>query len=267
MLKNVLLWVFGFLVTVSFSVFQRLTGPTYPLKEKKEFMGEVLEYKFPRSCTVSGNDCALKIKSAGELDAYVSYVRFKTGEAPSQIAFEKKEGFYQAALPDQPPAGKLKYDVFIVKDGSGLKINEKAVITRFKGAVPPLVLVPHVIFMFFFMFFSVKIFLSNVSGFGPVKHAVFLNYAFLIIGGFVFGPLTQYYAFGDAWTGFPFGHDLTDNKTLIMLVFWTPALFAVVKNKNHKSWINLAFAVTALVYLVPHSLLGSELDYQSLGQK
>ena len=37
----------------------------------------------------------------------------------------------------------------------------------------------------------------------------------LAVGGFILGPLVQNYAFGELWTGVPFGWDLTDNKTLI----------------------------------------------------
>jgi len=94
------------------------------------------------------------------------------------------------------------------------------------------------------------------------KRAVALNLGFLLLGGFLFGPIVQQYAFGQAWTGFPFGMDLTDNKTLIMLVFWLPALVFALKERNYKPWIILAVFVTFAVYLVPHSMFGSELDYK-----
>ena len=113
-----------------------------------------------------------------------------------------------------------------------------------------------------FMFFSVRIFLSVFYGGLASKRAVALNLGFLLLGGFLFGPIVQQYAFGQAWTGFPFGMDLTDNKTLIMLVFWLPALVFALKERNYKPWIILAVFVTFAVYLVPHSMFGSELDYK-----
>jgi hypothetical protein len=116
--------------------------------------------------------------------------------------------------------------------------------------------------MFLFMLFSVRIFLSAAFGLEPVRHSVPATAAFLVLGGFVFGPLTQYYAFGQGWTGFPFGRDLTDNKTLIMLVFWLAALRATLKGKAARAWVIAAFIVTAAVYLVPHSMFGSQLDYK-----
>jgi hypothetical protein len=78
----------------------------------------------------------------------------------------------------------------------------------------------------------------------------------------VLGPIVQYYAFGDLWTGIPFGWDLTDNKTLIALLFW---ILAVIMNrkKERPLYTALAAFVLLLVYSIPHSLFGSELDYTS----
>jgi hypothetical protein len=94
------------------------------------------------------------------------------------------------------------------------------------------------------------------------------NYAWLVkwtlgfvtIGGMILGPIVQKYAFGDLWTGIPFGTDLTDNKTLIAFVFWLLAFFLM---KKSKWWVMLAVAMMIVVYLIPHSVLGSELDYES----
>jgi len=40
------------------------------------------------------------------------------------------------------------------------------------------------------------------------------------------GPLVQLNAFGDLWTGWPFGGDWTDNKTLFAFIFWVIAAFS-----------------------------------------
>jgi hypothetical protein len=60
----------------------------------------------------------------------------------------------------------------------------------------------------------------------------------------------------------PFGWDLTDNKTLIALIFW---ILAVLMNrkKERPVYVILASVVLLLVYSIPHSLLGSELNYGS----
>lgn len=262
-MKKTFFWVLSFLITVSFALFQRMTGPTYPVKGGALSAGgaQVSSYRFPRSCTVAGNDCVIRVKSAGRLEGFVSWRRYKSGDVPQTVALSYADGLLSGLLPDQPPAGKLEYRVFLKTGGADVELTRESVVTRFKGAVPAWALVPHIIFIFLFMFFSVRIFLSVFTSGLAVSHAVWLNIVFLLLGGFVFGPLVQYYAFGQAWTGFPFGGDLTDNKTLLMLLAWLPALYFVFKDRGYKPWLIAAFIVTAAVYLVPHSMFGSELDY------
>jgi len=263
-MNKTLLWLLSFLITVFFALFQRLTGPTYPLKGAAVTVGTALvsSFRFPRSCTTGGGNCVVQIKAGPLPEGVLLWRRYNTGDAFQKVPLIYKEGLLSGALPDQPPAGKLEYSVFLKVPGGETELTKAPVITRFKGAVPIWALLPHIIFIFLFMFFSVRIFLSVFFTGLTVKHAVPLNMVFLLLGGFVFGPIVQHYAFGQAWTGFPFGYDLTDNKTLVMLVFWLPALIAVLKDRASRGWIMLAFSVTALVYLVPHSMFGSELDYK-----
>ena len=83
-------------------------------------------------------------------------------------------------------------------------------------------------------------------------------------GGFIFGPLMQKYAFGAYWTGWPFGHDLTDNKVLVALIMWIIAIWKLKKNRQSYGWVTAASIVLLIVYLIPHSLLGSEIDYTKI---
>jgi hypothetical protein len=76
----------------------------------------------------------------------------------------------------------------------------------------------------------------------------------------------QKFAFGVAWTGFPFGSDLTDNKTLIAFLFWIAALVAGRKGRPARPFVLAASLVMLVIYLIPHSLLGSEFDYSKMGQ-
>ena len=82
----------------------------------------------------------------------------------------------------------------------------------------------------------------------------------LFIGGFIFGPLVQHAAFGPWWTGFPFGTDLTDNKTLLSFLFFVAAL-ATLKWKHNKWVVCLAVLIMITVFTIPHSAYGSEYDY------
>jgi uncharacterized membrane protein YjjP (DUF1212 family) len=95
------------------------------------------------------------------------------------------------------------------------------------------------------------------------KQLAIRTFAALFVGGMVLGPLVQKFAFSEYWTGIPFGWDLTDNKTLIAFIAWTIAI--VVNWKDNRKPILFFFAtiVLFLIYSIPHSAFGSELDYET----
>jgi hypothetical protein len=84
---------------------------------------------------------------------------------------------------------------------------------------------------------------------------------FIFLGGLVFGPFVQKHAFGDYWTGWPFGTDLTDNKTAFAFIFWLIALYRLYRNRGERLWVIIASLVLLAVYMIPHSMLGSEIDH------
>jgi hypothetical protein len=116
--------------------------------------------------------------------------------------------------------------------------------------------------MFVAMLFSTLAGLMAIAKVSLYKKYALWTLILFIIGGFILGPIVQYYAFGELWTGIPFGWDLTDNKTLIALIFW---ILAVVMNKRGDKpfYTVLAAVVLLLVFSIPHSLFGSELNYSS----
>jgi hypothetical protein len=118
--------------------------------------------------------------------------------------------------------------------------------------------------MFMAMLFSTLAGLMSLIRFPLYRKYAIWTLILLTIGGMIMGPLVQNYAFGEYWTGIPFGWDLTDNKTLIAYIFWIVAV--VVNRKKEKPlFVALAALVLLLIFSIPHSLFGSELDY-STGQ-
>jgi hypothetical protein len=89
-----------------------------------------------------------------------------------------------------------------------------------------------------------------------------LTLGLLIIGGLILGPMVQKYAFGELWTGIPFGWDLTDNKTLIGFIFWFIAVWKIRKEDKYL-WVIIAAIVLLAIYSIPHSMFGSELNYET----
>ena len=100
-----------------------------------------------------------------------------------------------------------------------------------------------------------------------LKNYIYWTIALLSIGGLILGPIVQNYSFGQYWTGWPFGKDLTDNKTALIVLMWVVAAIALRRFKNPKRWTIAAAVITMVVYLIPHSVLGSELDYSKTGDQ
>ena len=98
-----------------------------------------------------------------------------------------------------------------------------------------------------------------------MSYTVATIFSFLL-GGLILGPIIQLYAFGALWTGWPFGHDLTDNKTLASFILWIIAVWRLRKNPNARGWVLVASLGLLAVYLIPHSVLGSEIDFRELPQ-
>jgi len=100
-----------------------------------------------------------------------------------------------------------------------------------------------------------------------VRRFIPWSLGFLIPGGFILGPLVQKFAFDAYWTGWPFGGDWTDNKTLAALVAWLVAWF-ICRSWPRFERIAVLFASIVMlgVYLIPHSIHGSELDWSQVEQ-
>jgi hypothetical protein len=268
MKTSMLLWVAALLLTLASAYYQRLTGPTWPVDGKDRIADADVTWSLARSHGGAG-DQAVKVYTSDRLaDASLFYKRYKTDDDWTRLHMQRDGDTLFAYLPHQPPAGKLEYAVEIEIGDAMLRVPEKeSIVTRFKGHVPAGYLIPHVIAMFFAMFISMRVGLEVFRKNPKLKTMTVLTTLLLIIGGLIFGPIVQKFAFGEYWTGFPYGTDLTDNKTLFAFIAWMIAIAAVWKTNAPPSrrWFVLgASVVTLLVYLIPHSMMGSELDYREL---
>jgi hypothetical protein len=262
-MKNFFFWILAFTITISAAFFQRVTGPTYPKKVTAVINNVSYDLNLKRSQT-NTRECNIKFEVPASVTGTIFYRRYPSGDDWSKAGMMHLNGFLSGVLPSQPAAGKLEYYIILhTPDGSDLPLlKEKPVIIRFKGNVPALVMIPHILIMFIAMLLSSLAGIYAISRNPKYKKYGILTFAFLIAGGLVLGPLVQMYAFGDLWTGIPFGWDLTDNKTLIAAVVWLTAVL-VNRKKERPYWTLAASIVLLLVYSVPHSLFGSQLNYAS----
>lgn len=262
MLKTTTLWILALLLTILSAVYQRQTGPTYPLDGEFDLGGARVAYSLTRTHGGPGDQEVRVTAEDPAVTGTVTWRRYTSSEQWTTAPMERRDDLLVAALPHQPPAGKIEYRLTIARGGEERALPTSGVIvTRFKGAVAAWALVPHIIFMFTAML------VSNFAGFealrstGKTAKPALVTFSLLTLGGMIFGPIVQKYAFGEFWTGVPFGWDLTDNKTLIAFVFWGVAVWAGRGGRNARWWVFAAAVVMLVIFLVPHSMFGSELKY------
>ncbi|HID38229.1 MAG TPA: hypothetical protein EYP36_01785 [Calditrichaeota bacterium] len=266
--KTYIRWILALLITLSAAAYQRLTGPTYPVNDTININGQTVSYELLRSHGGDGNQPVTLAFTDTSYKAYVVYKRYKTDEAWQKIPMQYNNNGFYAELPHQPPAGKLEYYILVENGNNQITIPAKTtVVTRFKGDVPAHILVPHIVFMFLAFLFSNLTGLEAITRGPRLARYAFITLGLLFIGGMILGPIVQKYAFDAYWTGIPFGYDLTDNKTLIAVLGWLLAVWAVWKRRDRTGtrWIVVFAAVLLLaVFSIPHSMMGSELDYNSM---
>ena len=267
-MKKFAYWFFAVVITLVLSIYQRMTGPTYPKKLTVELRGESYQMKLPRSGVQQDvlvklpipedQSHVLESDQTTSVPMSLHYRRFPTSDEYTSVDFRWKDGEWKAALPVQPVAGKLQY--YLTIDGKDY-LKDEPVVIRFRNDVPAGILIPHILLMFGAMLLAVYTFLLVVTGKDYAKWLK-LTVGIMFVGGFIFGPLVQHAAFGPWWTGFPYATDLTDNKTLLSFLFFLAAL-ATLKWKYNKWVVCAAVVFMVLVFSIPHSAYGSEYDYSA----
>ncbi len=259
--RNRWLWVVAVTLTILMILYQRATGPTYPKTGELELNGALLEYKLLTSFGGEADAPVILKTTEGGISGQITYKRYKSYDDWTTVDMEVTETGLSGSLPNQPPAGKLEYYVHILADGETISLTDEPVIIRFKGAVPGSVLAPHIFFMVMTLLFSWRAGLEALVRGNDVRFFTGVALLTLIIGGLILGPIVQKYAFDAYWTGWPFGHDLTDNKTAVVFVFWLIAWIRLKSKPSHRFWVFAATIVMFIVYVVPHSTMGSEIDH------
>jgi hypothetical protein len=283
--KGAILWTLAVILMMGAAVHQRLTGPTHPLRGEMVVGGDAVRYRLPRS-EESVRDLRVAIPSPGPgSPGRVLWRRYPTDEGfrVAPMAPETDEGGLEvlvAHLPAQPAAGKLEYRIEVgtpagilrIPEGGGrAPLDAATVVMRYKDPVPLPLLLSHIAFMFFAVLVGMRAGLGSLAAPGNVRVLSWVSLGLMTVGGMILGPLVQKSAFGAYWTGFPWGYDLTDNKTLIMWLAWIVACAALgrpgradVPGWSRRLTVFAAAVVMTVVYLIPHSLRGSQLDFDQV---
>lgn len=276
-MKKVLLWIAAITITLSAVYFQRITGPTKPLRLEFSYKDSVCNAVLLRSTettlthdeaisdyksTVKTSPVKIMVSGLPEgVKAEMIYSLYPGDWGADTLKSSRAGDMFTFDVPALPAASKIKYSVYLVDDFDRVSVGEGNVILRFKAPVPAYVLIPHILLMFIAMLFS------NFTGVASyLKNIRIDKYALIVLitlglGGLILGPIVQKFAFDAYWTGWPFGEDLTDNKTLFAFIIWFVAWLLNRKKGSRKYLYIIAALVMLLVYSIPHSTAGSEYDH------
>ncbi len=257
--KNILFWAIAIIISVASAYFQRQTGPTKPYRGVVNIAGQEIDVRLIRTFPKPMDAPARVLVEDEGISGYFRYRCFPSQHEWDTLPLVRRDDYLIAFIPQQDPAGKIEYQVVLETGEERVKLSEEPIVIRFRGSVPAWAMIPHIILMFAAMLFSNRAALAAI-GKQKTYNFVLLTFITFVAGGLIFGPIVQKYAFGDWWTGWPFGTDLTDNKTAFAFIFWIIAFVKARKNPMHQTWVIAAAMVLLLIYYIPHSLLGSELE-------
>ncbi|HNX50785.1 MAG TPA: hypothetical protein PLS53_08955 [Thermoanaerobaculaceae bacterium] len=256
-------WILAVVVTLGSAIWQRMSGPTYPVRARVEIGGELSHARLLRSGT-TGEDLPVRIPVGATVTGEVAWRRFPSNDTWQMIPMSREGGELVATLATQPAAGKLEYQVLLHSGAQVQAVPERPAVARFKDHVPELVLVPHILAMFLGMLFAARAGIEAAVGRPRLAPLSWAAFGLVMFGGFALGPLVQKFAFDAWWTGVPFGWDLTDNKTLLAGIAWALAVWQLRSGRQARAAVLIAAIATLVVFAIPHSVWGSQIDWSRM---
>jgi hypothetical protein len=222
----------------------------------------------------------LNVAPPVEIDAVVTYRAPGETELVSVALEEVSDGVWTARLPAGEKGDKIEYGfrISIIEELEGGASHTSTTesgyhLIKYKGEVSVTVLILHILCMFAAFFFIVEAMIGAIimvvkgedREFTVAQTRWVLLFTFL--GGWPLGFALNWQRFGVMWEGFPFGYDITDNKTQLIAIFWL-----IVAAMSWKSFtcrrtgrdmagdrlfagtVMTASLLSLILYLVPHSL-------------
>jgi hypothetical protein len=263
-MRSMFVWILAFFIVAFAAIYQRMTGPTYPVRGSVTIGGTGISFKLLRSSDAPGDQDIRVTVPDLKISGFIETRRHPSDDAWARGQLERQGDELVGRLPHQPPAGKVMYRIQLQDGANSAWMTAEPVVLRYKGVVPGFIMVPHIILMFLAMLFSTRAGFEAAMHRPQVLKMALWTILTLSAGGLILGCVVQKYAFGAFWTGWPFGQDLTDNKTLVAWFAWVFAIWRIRKRPDATGWAIAASVILFLVYMIPHSVLGSEIDYAKM---
>jgi hypothetical protein len=194
------------------------------------------------------------------------------------------ENVFTASLPHFPKATKAWYYIEAIKTTAAGEVRVTLpddsqtdftpILLKYEGVVPLYVIIPHVLCNFAAIFFAALTLFSAIDvrrGKRTMKEAIkypLITFILMFLGFVPFGIGMNWFAFGVIWEAVPFGRDVTDNKSQIILLFWLATLILVkgtvlgkgenknlVSERGYFTMVIVTMIVTIAMYAIPHSFI------------
>ena len=191
---------------------------------------------------------------------------------------------FASTLPHHPKASKAWYYIEAERKTADDKVNVtlpdensgafKPILLKYEGKVPAYIIIPHVLCNFGAIFFAALTLFSAIDikrGKRSLKETIkfpLTTFVLLFLGFIPFGIAMNWFAFGVTWEAFPFGRDVTDNKSQIILLFWIAILILVkgtllgkgeeknlVSDRGYFNMVVITLILTIAMYAIPHSFI------------
>jgi hypothetical protein len=228
----------------------------------------------------------ISTKVSGASNLKLVYKIGKDGEFQSVPMNPKpgEENVFTASIPHYPKATNAWYYIEATKRTEDAEVKVtlpdksssgfQPILLKFEGNVPAYIIIPHVLCNFGAIFFAVLTLFSAIDirkGKRSLRESIkfpLLTFILLFLGFVPFGIAMNHFAFGATWEAFPFGKDVTDNKSQIILLAWLITLFLVkgtllgkgaeknlVSHRGYSTMVIISFIVTIGMYAIPHSFV------------
>lgn len=270
--------IIGIVLTLLLLAAARRLSTGRPADLVSEAQGMKVYHRTVTEMVGRGQPCVrARIEPVQHAAMVVRWISPPSSEIQARGMWEIKKGLFEACLPKLEKGTKIKYWI-TASNVEGTKVRVPADpgkfgVLRYKGTASSVVIGAHVLFMFgafFFMVMSVLAAIEILRGREDKKNAVRAArwvLASSFIGGWPLGFILNHQTFGTLWEGFPFGYDVTDNKTQAIFILWFVSMLlswgSFIGRGEEKDRLGrrafalsivVCFAVSLVLFILPHSM-------------
>jgi hypothetical protein len=233
-----------------------------PVEEAEAGTEVTIEVQVEASGDIAEPGVFLYYKSEQELFVVVPMQRFEEGQYFGNIPAHERGSLIKYYV-----EGRAGQDLVVQVPAEGRPRFE----FYFKGTPNRYVLIAHIAVIFAALFFFILAGYFAYRGLKERRASLHVPRLGLVgavlffIASIPLGMIVAYHTYGKLWTGFPVGNDLTDNKSLVILLYWAAATFfyrgsALRKDPGSDILPGRAipyvyivgFMITAVLFLIPH---------------